>query len=39
MKYSSVGTTGIEASRMILGCMRMAGLSTQEAAKVLSATK
>lgn len=39
MKYSSVGTTGIEASRMILGCMRMASLSTQEAAKVLSATR
>lgn len=39
MKYASVGTTGIEASRMILGCMRMASLSTQEAAKVLSATQ
>lgn len=39
MNYSSVGTTGIEASRIILGCMRMAGLSTQEAAKVLATTR
>lgn len=39
MKYTSVGTTGIEASRLILGCMRMADLSSQEATKVLAATQ
>lgn len=35
----SVGTTGIEASRLILGCMRMSELSVAEAADVLRAAQ
>ena len=37
MNFMSVGTTGIEASRLILGCMRMSELSVAEAADVLTA--
>lgn len=39
MNFMSVGTTGIEASRLILGCMRMSELSIAEAADVLRAAQ
>lgn len=39
MNFMSVGTTGIEASRLVLGCMRMSELSVAEAADVLRAAQ
>ena len=39
MNFMSVGTTGIEASRLVLGCMRMSELSVAEAADVLTAAQ
>lgn len=36
MNYMPVGTTQVKASQMVLGCMRMATLSTQEATEVVA---
>lgn len=36
MNYLTVGTTNIKASQMVLGCMRMASLTAEEAIAVVS---
>ena len=37
MKTIDIGKSGLQGSEIALGCMRMAGLSTQEAAKTVAA--
>lgn len=38
MKKIQIGTSSIEASQLALGCMRMAGLSTEKAKEVVTAS-
>ena len=35
MKYIEVGKTGIKASNLIMGCMRLKGKETAEAEKII----
>ena len=35
MKYQSIGLADVSASQLVLGCMRMASLSTQESQRVI----